>query len=374
MSQRWSRAIYIGLIIVLLTAILALDTHQTKTITLWEWFRPLDYIETSLKISTEIGDKLKGFGLRSYDILEVHREARSRGPTQWIHTSQVVIVPPFASLDRYSLGISQAAKASGARVFGIRKILNAGERSLIIDVGARLIPIYQIWLKQPILPPPKARVAIIIDDLGGGGSVTHDLLEVNRPLTFSILPHLPRSRRIANEAFEGGQEVMLHLPMEPYGYPKTNPGPGAIFMEMAPHEIITKLLDDLKTISHVKGVNNHMGSRMTEDENMMEIILREIQTEGLFFIDSRTTQKSVAYRVARRLGMRAAYRQVFLDNVNELGYIKAQLRLLAKAALDQGQAIGIGHPRRNTVRAIREAIASFESQGIKLVHASALVE
>ena len=374
MSQRWSRAIYIGLIIVLLTAILALDTHQTKTITLWEWLRPLDYLETSLKISADIDDKLKGFGLRTCDILEVHREARSRGPTQWIHTSQVVMVPPFVSLDRYSLGISQAAKASGARVFGIRRILKADERSLIINVGARLIPTYQIWLRQPILPPPKARVAIIIDDLGAGDSVTHDLLEVNRPLTFSFLPHLPHSRQIAKEAFEGGQEVMLHLPMEPYGYPKTNPGPGALFMEMAPHEIRTKVLDDLKAISHVKGVNNHMGSRMTEDEIMMEIFLEEIQKEGLFFIDSRTTQKSVAYRVARRLGMRAAYRQVFLDNVNELGYIKAQLRLLAKAALDQGQAIGIGHPCRNTVRAIREAIVSFESQGIELVHASALVE
>lgn len=374
MSQGRFRAICVGLIIVLVGAILALDIYQTRTITLLEWLLPLDYFETSQMISVAIDYHLKGLGLRSCDILQVHREVRKRGPTQWLYTRQVVKVPPFQSLDQYLEALSQTVRANDGRVIGVRRILKAQERWAIIQVGVRLVLTGQIQLRQPILPPPKAKVAIIIDDLGGGGSVTRDLLEVNRPLTFSILPYLSRSRQIAQEAFEGGQEVMLHLPMEPHGYPEVNPGPGALLMEMGSQMIRAKVLDNLKTLPHAKGVNNHMGSKMTEDEEIMEVVLTEIKAEGLFFIDSRTSEKSVAYNTARELGMMAAYRRVFLDNVNEIGYIKGQLRLLAREAFKQGQAIGIGHPYRNTISAIREAIPDFESQGIELVHASELVE
>jgi len=169
---------------------------------------------------------------------------------------------------------------------------------------------------------------------------------------------------------------MLHLPMEPKGYPgpDKDPGKGAILMDTPPGEIAKIIAQDLSDIPYVQGVNNHTGSRLTEDREMMNLILKELNKRNLFFVDSKTSDKSVAYREAKRLGLKCGERDVFLDNEIDLDYIKGQIRLLAKIALKEGQAIGIGHPHSLTVRAIKETIPELKNQGIEFVLVSELLE
>ena len=169
---------------------------------------------------------------------------------------------------------------------------------------------------------------------------------------------------------------MLHLPMEPKGYPAPdkNPGKGAILMDTPRREIAKIIAQDLSNIPYVQGVNNHTGSRLTEDREMMNLILKELKKRNLFFVDSKTSPNSVAYREARRLGLKCGERDVFLDNELDLDYIKGQIRLLGRIALKEGQAIGIGHAHSLTARAIRESIPELENQGIEFVLVSELLE
>ena len=169
---------------------------------------------------------------------------------------------------------------------------------------------------------------------------------------------------------------MLHLPMEPKGYPARDkdPGKGAILMSTPRREIAKIVAQDLSGIPYVQGVNNHTGSRLTEDKEMMSLILKELKKRNLFFVDSKTSDESVAYKEARRLGLRCGERDVFLDNELDLNYIKGQIRLLARIALKEGQAIGIGHPHFLTARAIKETIPELENQGIEFVLVSELLD
>lgn len=228
------------------------------------------------------------------------------------------------------------------------------------------------------IPPPVVitppRVVIIIDDLGGSFKSARALMDLGHPITFSILPRLPHSKRIAEEAHLKGYEVLLHLPLEPHDYPEKNPGEGTIFTGMSGLEMKQRFLDDLEAVPYAIGVNNHMGSRLTEDREAMKAILEEAKRRNLFFVDSLTSGRSVALSVANELDLPALRRQVFLDNVAEKGYIKGQIFRLAQEAIDQGSAIGIGHPYKATIEALKETLPELERQGIRLVKASELVK
>ncbi|MBU1487712.1 divergent polysaccharide deacetylase family protein [bacterium] len=236
----------------------------------------------------------------------------------------------------------------------------------------------EIIKRPPIIPPTKARIAIIIDDFGQNfGEREKALLRLGYPLTFSILPKLPYSERIAKEAHSKGLDVMLHLPMEPHGYPGPgkNPGKGAIFTNMSSLEIVRGLKESISSIPYLSGINNHMGSKATEDERVMSVILDEAEKNNLFFVDSATSQNSVAHYLAVKKGLRTGERQVFLDNEDDKEYIKGQLRLLAKEAEKDGYAIAIGHVQRKwTSVALAEMLPLMKKEGIKVVPVSEVVD
>jgi hypothetical protein len=117
-----------------------------------------------------------------------------------------------------------------------------------------------------------------------------------------------------------------------------------------------------------------MGSKITQDRDAMTIVLKEVKKDGLFFLDSKTTPRSVAYRVAREMGIPSAERQVFLDDVNDLKQIQKQVDLLERIALHRGSAIAIGHPRPLTIEVLKERLPEMEQKGIDLVSLSVLVK
>ncbi len=219
----------------------------------------------------------------------------------------------------------------------------------------------------------KGRAAIIIDDFGYNKKIAEEFIDLDVPLNISILPNLPYSVIIAEKAKEKGKEVLLHLPLEPYGYPQVNPGPGVILVDMSRKEVLKQLEKNLRAVPYVVGVDNHEGSRATENKQLMTTVLKYLKKKGLFFIDARASSKSIAYDLASQLGLRSAKNEVFLDNQRNVSYIKGRLRLLIKLAQQRGKIIGIGHPHLDMLRALKESIPLFEKEKIKLVFVSELL-
>jgi uncharacterized protein len=219
--------------------------------------------------------------------------------------------------------------------------------------------------------PRLYRAAIVIDDLGQEIETAREVLGIPYPLTFSVLPDLPESRQTAAAANEAGREVMLHLPMEPLA--KMNPGPGAIRVGMSAREVDAQVENDLASVPYVAGVNNHMGSRATSDGALMADVMKELAAHHLYFIDSRTAGSSVALEAARRAGIPAFYRSVFLDDTESVAYTLGQLERLRGLVMKQGVALAIGHPHPTTLAALQQYLPQFERGDIEVVPASQLV-
>jgi polysaccharide deacetylase 2 family uncharacterized protein YibQ len=212
-------------------------------------------------------------------------------------------------------------------------------------------------------------IALIIDDIGLSMSQAGQFLKLNIPLTFAVLPRLRYSNTLAKEINDRGHEVMLHQPMEPDD-PRLDPGPGALYVGDDPDKINKIIEENISGLPLATGINNHMGSRFTGSREKMTETLRAIKDSGLFFVDSRTSLHSKAYRIARTLHMPAAYRHIFLDNTLSEPAILFQLRKLKRCALHYGTAIGIGHPFPHTANALKLFIEELKYSRVSFVHVS----
>jgi uncharacterized protein len=220
--------------------------------------------------------------------------------------------------------------------------------------------------------PTNAKLAIILDDFGYDRAAADTLLALPFPLTVAVIPHLPLSTEVAEEAFRRGDQVLLHLPMESE-LNSRKPEEIELRVGMTTGQVNEALAGMLDSVPHAVGVNNHQGSRATADPALMQALMPALRQRGLFFIDSRTTAATVAYDTAERDGVRAASRKVFLDDTSTREAILAQLDLAARDAQLDGSAIAIGHPHPATIAALCEGIPRLESRGVHLVFASDVV-
>jgi len=216
------------------------------------------------------------------------------------------------------------------------------------------------------------RVAIIIDDIGNDLAMAEKFIRLGFPLTLSLFPNSRFGKRIMDMAREHGTEIMLHLPMEPEEYAKIDPGEGVLLTSMSREELANRINLLLDAFPGVKGVNNHMGSRLTAEESPMEQLFEILKRRGLFFIDSRTSMKTVAPEVAQRLGLPFAERDVFLDNQQDPQFVKEQIEKLIQTAQLEGKAVGIAHPYDVTHRVLRQMLPLLHKQ-IRFVPAFQLV-
>ncbi|MBW2367510.1 MAG: divergent polysaccharide deacetylase family protein [Deltaproteobacteria bacterium] len=224
----------------------------------------------------------------------------------------------------------------------------------------------------PAKPPGLPQVAIIIDDVGYDLQIATQLIALSDRFTLSILPFSPFQDQIVAAAQVKGLETMLHLPMEPKEYPHVNPGPGALFSSMTPDELIDQLTLNIRSIPGIKGVNNHMGSRMTEVSTQVYQILSILKREGLYFVDSRTTAQTLCKPSARLLQVPFAERDVFLDHEPDSTFIEKQLDRLIMKAERQGWAVGIAHPHVTTYQVLKNRLPQLKEK-VKLVPASQIV-
>jgi uncharacterized protein len=222
-------------------------------------------------------------------------------------------------------------------------------------------------------PPSAARLALIIDDGGYNVDRLKGLVGLGKPMTFAILPNVPHSRDAALLAHREGAEVMLHLPMEPQEIERYSLEKDTVLTGMDKTAIQAILHKALSQIPHVRGVNNHMGSKATEDLRIMKALMEVLKKEGLYYVDSHTSSHSVGPRAARQTGVAFASNDRFIDHEKDLEAIKKAIRLAMKRAKQEGKALAIGHPHPLTARAIREMIPEIESAGIRMVFASEVV-
>jgi len=243
----------------------------------------------------------------------------------------------------------------------------------LIDQKDKELQLFNRFVEERKKEEGKAKVAIIIDDMGYQKEMADRIMNLNFPVTVSVLPFLPYSRYVAQLAKEKGMTVLLHLPMEPHNS-NVDPGKGAIFSTMSEQEIRAKFLANWQDVPYVSGVSNHMGSKITENRDIMKIILSEIKEKNLYFIDSMTSPDSVGYQLSREMGIKTAQRTVFLDNEQDIDYIGNQIDVLKEFALKYGSAIAIGHPYCNTIDTLMEAYLTFPAEGIEIVKLEELLE
>lgn len=222
------------------------------------------------------------------------------------------------------------------------------------------------------LSMPQAYLTLVIDDMGNSPQEGLDALSLPGKLVYAILPNTPYATVLAELANEKGKQVILHLPMESDHHERL--GPDGLLLSMDRIRFQTTIYSALASVPYAVGLNNHMGSLLTRHAEPMQWLMQILYREDLFFLDSRTTDKTVAEQTARAAGIATFRRDVFLDNSREPEAIRSQFNKLVKQALRVGYATGIAHPYPETVAVLREEIPKLTAQGIELVFASELLE
>lgn len=189
-------------------------------------------------------------------------------------------------------------------------------------------------------------------------------------ITYSFLPHTTYGKKLAVQANMKKHEVLIHIPMESKNRKKL--GPGALtsnMNELAYHQSLT---ESLAEIPFAIGINNHMGSYLTQLYKPMTWTMTFLKQNNLLFLDSKTSSNSKAQQAAIDFGVPVKSRHIFLDNELSEEYINQQFDQLIEFSKKNAMAIAIAHPHPETIVALTKLIPTLESHGIQLVPLSSL--
>ena len=207
----------------------------------------------------------------------------------------------------------------------------------------------------------KPRLALIIDDLGQNPARDERVLALPGPVALAILPDTRHAATLAQRAHTAGKTVMLHLPMAPAG------GPYAWRPELPTEELQRRLDNALAAVPHASGLNNHMGSQMTDQQQPMAALMATLQQRHLFFLDSRTSPETVAAATAQQIGLASLSRDIFLDDDPNPEAVARQFAAAITLARKQGSVVIIGHPHRSTLELLERELPGLQSSGIEWV-------
>ena len=275
-------------------------------------------------------------------------------------------VPADLPLAEANLGISRFVQQLGGQV------LSASERRGQIEIRCGFGEVRTtIFSLAPVAERRRTgNIAIVIDDFTDDPIAAY-FCAIPQSLTFSILPRVSQAHTLAERMRANGHEVLIHLPIEPKG--GASLGGNAILVGLDDEEIRRRVRRALQNVPHARGLNNHMGSKATADKRVMRLVLSELKDRNLLFLDSRATASSVAYQLAVDMDIRAFNRDLFIDEIADVPTIRDKLWELAAIAAQSGQAIGVGHNRRETLIALSTALPQLEKRGFRFVLVSQLL-
>lgn len=216
----------------------------------------------------------------------------------------------------------------------------------------------------------KGKVVLIIDDMGMAKKYTQDIIDLPAPMTLAFLPYATGLNEYAKESKSKGHELIIHVPMEPLDSSQ-DLGPAGLTTKLDRAEFLNRLDNDIfNSFDGYVGINNHMGSRLTQDAQAMHWLMPELKKRGLFYVDSKTISTSVAAQIAHAYSVDYAERDVFLDHEDNIDFVMKALYRTEKLARQKGYAIAIGHPKKNTIEGIKRWMVGMEERGLELVPVS----
>jgi polysaccharide deacetylase 2 family uncharacterized protein YibQ len=237
----------------------------------------------------------------------------------------------------------------------------------------RFLVLLLLGLTETILAAGAIAIGLIIDDLGYDLTLGRRTLALPGALTYAILPYTPYAQVLAEEAHTKGKEVMVHLPMEADNGAAM--GQGGLSLQLTEPEFRRVAREGLRSIPYARGVNNHVGSLLTREVGAMKWFMSTLAyTDGLYFVNSRTDDRTVAQCLAEQYGVPATRRDVFLDNQRDTAHIASQLDRLIAWARDKGTAVGIAHPRAETIEVLGAALPTLAEKGVGLLPISRIME
>ncbi|WP_339672984.1 divergent polysaccharide deacetylase family protein [Dasania marina] len=204
-------------------------------------------------------------------------------------------------------------------------------------------------------------IIIVIDDIGHSYELGQQAILLPGPINYAVLPHSPNGQRLAELAHQQGKEVLLHAPMSTVD--GTPAGPGELGPQLNQQQFIYRLQQNLNNIPYVVGLNNHMGSLLTQMPKPMAWLMAELKRQQLYFLDSRTSPLTVAEDTAQRYHIPHLKRDVFLDNQRNPAAITKQFEKLLRLANKQGYAVAIGHPYPETIAVLQQTLPSLALRG-----------
>lgn len=299
------------------------------------------------------------------EVIRVARLPESEGDSlRWNIRADV---PDALPLSVCNLSLTRLADQLGGAVLDGSEDRTGEALSLLVGINGEQT--HAIALKKNAeLDRTAGRIAIVIDDFGyQDQALIRAFCDLPQPITFSIFPGERHTAWTAQQAKKKNHGVMVHLPMEPIGYPERNPGPDAIFADDAPEKIAALTQNALSAVPHARGMNNHLGSRVTQNADAMKVVLQIVKQRDFFFLDSMTSPQSVAYATAREMGIHSGRGAMFLDLADGEGTIAKRLYALAARARQEGTAIGIGHAKRETLSALQRVLPALEERGFTFV-------
>lgn len=219
----------------------------------------------------------------------------------------------------------------------------------------------------------RGKIAIVIDDCGYDLASVHTLLDTGLPFSYAILPFKPYSSDVLELVKSRGRVPMLHLPMEPMNAAAMSEGANTVRTNLSAADKLALTRKAVNSLPGIIGVNNHQGSKATSDAATMKVVLGELRSQGLFFVDSRTTAASVACATAQKLGVATARNDIFLDNSSNVADIRAQIYKALALAQKNGSVIAICHARTNTAKCWKLYAEEFKKTGITFVPVTELL-
>jgi polysaccharide deacetylase 2 family uncharacterized protein YibQ len=232
------------------------------------------------------------------------------------------------------------------------------------------------WLRNAVafaVPRGRPMIAVVLDDVGVARAHAEMAIDLPAAITLSFMTYADGVADMAARARAKGHELMLHVPMEPLDA-DVNAGPQALTVALPDEELKKRLAWGLARFPGYIGINNHMGSRFTQDERGMRVVLEELKQRGLLFLDSRTIGTTVGDKLAASMGVAHVTRDVFLDDEMDQAAVMKQLAYAERVAASKGQAIAIGHPHPATLAALREWMPKAEARGFILVPLSVVAK
>jgi polysaccharide deacetylase 2 family uncharacterized protein YibQ len=268
--------------------------------------------------------------------------------------------------------LSNQVRQLGGKVESGTEDLRTGETNLIYSFAGKTLGKIRL-LPDPNLTRYAGKIAVIIDDFGYAvGDVVNELMRLEIPITYSIIPGVKFSKQIAGDLHKAGKPIMIHMPMQALEREVEKDG-YSLMLDMKPQEIRERMRKAMTAVPHATGMNNHMGSAATVNDSLLAPVFEELNKAGLFFVDSKTNPNTRAFKLAKKMGLPSAINDIFLDNEEGWERVQQKMWQLGDLAAAEGAAIAIGHPHEYTLRALKEIGPQLMQRGFQFVPVEELV-